>query len=214
MGKRKQKEQEQQQPGLELAAGPTEDGEALCLCGHKRNEHNPRCNGHMCGCPSFALEEKELTDTTTASDTESKTVEVTMERVTEQLTCVMTDAEVMERGEQLARAIELMESAESRKKAAARDEKAKEALASTLKLAILYRQEVRNVMCRQVPDFETGRVAIIREDTGALVRQRDLTSGERQMLLPLPLEDDQDQDVEQDHDPDGDGDGEGEEGDR
>ena len=108
-----------------------------------------------------------------------------LELVTEHVCVALSDDEVLTRGEDLAKALKEYDEAELRKKAAAEEMKMADEKVNTLKRAVLYRQEVRPVTCVQTPDWETHRVSVQREDTGEIVRWREMTLDERTPPLPL-----------------------------
>lgn len=56
------------------------------------------------------------------------------------------------------------------------------------------RYEYRDVECREIRDDRTGRMTVVRLDTGDLIEERALTLKERQTELPLAEDQDQDQD--------------------
>ncbi|MBP7610785.1 MAG: hypothetical protein KA760_14895 [Steroidobacteraceae bacterium] len=102
--------------------------------------------------------------------------------------CPLTDAEIKTRGEELARAIKARDEADGQRKAAAEQVKVHQESIDRLKSAILYKQEQRDVPCRQTADVEHLAVDITRNDTGEFVRRRELELFERQPTLGFTVE--------------------------
>ena len=123
-----------------------------------------------------------------------KEVETTAEHIVETSTrqtlkCVLTDAERLEKGQQLAdcqneRGIIEEEQDQVKSQFKARLS-ANEGQASSLGAALRAGYEYRSVDCRVVKNYGTGRVHTIRKDTGETVEARDMSDEERQMGLPL-----------------------------
>lgn len=108
----------------------------------------------------------------------------------EHLEVKLGPSEVMERGEQLARAqgdLEELAGRESSAKAALKADRARiEAEIQRLALAVRNRAETRPVAVRVEADYGDGLAYEIREDTLEVVRTRPLTETERQGELPIP----------------------------
>lgn len=108
----------------------------------------------------------------------------------EHLEVKLGPADVMERGEQLARAqgeLEELAGRESSTKAALKADRARiEAEIQRLALAVRNRAETRPVSVRVEADYGDGLAYEIREDTLEVVRTRPLSELERQRELPIP----------------------------
>lgn len=107
------------------------------------------------------------------------------DRMIEQVQCVMTDAERIAKGEQLARMAFEMGDLEEAKAAAGRDftNRIKCLKTEQGKLADEVRSgaELRDVECAEKPDWKQHIVTIVRCDTGEIVRTRPMTPSERQL---------------------------------
>ena len=103
------------------------------------------------------------------------------------LKCVLTEKEKIERGQQMARELELCDAAEAEKKEVT-DNLSKEikkhyGAASSIGQVIRQGFEYRPVECEEERDFTNGVVRIIRLDTGAVEEEREMTPEERQASL-------------------------------
>ena len=108
---------------------------------------------------------------------------------TRTLPCVLTDDELLARGDALARqhaAIKDEEAAQAGEK-----KRMKEALdeltGEQARLARIVRDkaEPRDVECRIVHDYATQAVQVVRTDTGEVIESRAMTDRERQIGLPM-----------------------------
>ena len=110
-------------------------------------------------------------------------------KVVKELRCKLTDEELLERGQALARALEQRQKREADGKAFAANVKSdieqykKEGLRLTSHIA--EKSEWRKVECDEVHDFEAGTVSVVRLDTGEVVSERRMWDEERQEDLPL-----------------------------
>ena len=103
------------------------------------------------------------------------------------LPCALTDAEVKEKGEQLAAVCTEIEAAEAEKKRAAEQHKkaieALEVQRDKLVQLVTEKVEHREIACEEVLVRYDGKVRVFRKDTDAQVEERDATERE---LLPQP----------------------------
>lgn len=108
---------------------------------------------------------------------------------TRTLAVALTDHELLERGDQLARAHQAVLDAKAEQKAAA--ERAKDTLneleGAVRRLARVVREktEPRDVECRIVHDYAAHSVQVVRTDTGEVVASRAMSEHERQIGLPM-----------------------------
>jgi hypothetical protein len=126
---------------------------------------------------------------TEAKDGEAKAEHIVETTTRQTLKCVLTDGERLEKGQQLAdcqneRGIIEEEQDQVKSQFKARLS-ANEGQASSLGAALRAGYEYRAVDCRVVKNYDTGRVHVIRKDTGETVEARDMSDEERQMGLPL-----------------------------
>lgn len=107
---------------------------------------------------------------------------------TEDLSCDLTSAEVLERGRRMAQVdgeIDAHTSHETNVKADLKATRARlEAERSKLAASVRSGTELRPVEVEHLADFEAGVVREIRIDTGRTVRDRVLLATERQLKLP------------------------------
>ncbi len=110
------------------------------------------------------------------------------EIVKEYLKCQLTEKEKTELSAKIAKAISDRASAEAKLKEVSASIKAQiaqiDAEISEKALQINNGYEYRNVDCRMDKDYRLGSVTITRLDTGEVIRERPMTSEERQMQLP------------------------------
>lgn len=108
-------------------------------------------------------------------------------KTTQTLKVRLTDVEILEYADQMARAIDNLTQLEEEKKAVADSYKAKvtEAEATVQRITNLVRNkyDYRPVDCEQTMDNNTGTAKTIRLDTGELIEDRMLTYNERQGSL-------------------------------
>jgi hypothetical protein len=108
-------------------------------------------------------------------------------RLTRDLSCVLTQDELLVAGAELAQAGSDIRSIESRLASIKAEFKAKsaeaEARAMKHELQVSTRQEPREVACESVMDFTAGTYTIYRLDTGGCVETRPLHENERQMEI-------------------------------
>jgi hypothetical protein len=111
---------------------------------------------------------------------------------TEDLSCDLTQSEVLERGRRMAQVdgeIDAHTSHEINVKADLKATRARlEAERSKLSACVRSGTEARPVEVEHLADFEAGVVKEIRIDTGKLIRSRVLLSTERQLALPEPAQ--------------------------
>lgn len=114
---------------------------------------------------------------------ESKKTEV----IKEVLPVKLTDAERLERADDLANAVQAVEDAKRHKKIVTRDASAKvdtaEAQRADLADVVASGREYREVIVHRVLNYEDGTVMEIRTDTGETIRSRNMTDEERQATL-------------------------------
>ncbi len=99
----------------------------------------------------------------------------------------LTDEELLQRGQQQARALEQYDQADADRKAAADQFKQKMttcwAEAQRLSGIIRTRQEYRETECMWVPDYDHGTVALFRCDSHEMVEERRMTPDELQARM-------------------------------
>lgn len=104
-----------------------------------------------------------------------------------ELPVILTTDELIERGGRLAKLEDVLNEHEAHCESEKRKMKATEAqiLAERAFLANVVRnkKEPRQVQVREVANFDTNMLAVIRQDTGEIVRDRPLTAEERQVNL-------------------------------
>jgi len=143
------------------------------------------------GPPDFEVEGYEIEEEPgpTGEDGEEK---VRASSSTQYLRCEFTDAELKEKGAELARAVNEKDTAESELKNVSTQIKHRISVADgKIRLNsehIRSGYEMRNVECRKVFYMERDLVEVTRNDTGDVVSQRPLTEEERQFQLNLETE--------------------------
>lgn len=102
---------------------------------------------------------------------------------------VLTQKELLDIGQEMARSQRLLNDAEGRKAEVAAQIKAEiEGFRNTisdLAMKISQRYEYRTVDCEIVKDFEGNRVDVVRLDNGEVIETRAMTAEERQTVLDL-----------------------------
>ena len=111
-----------------------------------------------------------------------------MKQITETLTCELSEAELNEKGQLMSAAMLEYDETEDRKKAATKDfsESLQELRSRMRQLSKIIREktEPRSVTCAvRYHNPEPGMKRIIREDTGEIVRDEQMTMEERQRNL-------------------------------
>lgn len=108
---------------------------------------------------------------------------------TRNLPCKLTDGDILERADRIARIRAEMDDAESTLSTAkAAFKRAEEMLNGEFKLLvreIRSREEWRDVDCHEERDYHAMEVVVVRDDTGEIVERRRLTPGELQQKLKL-----------------------------
>lgn len=106
---------------------------------------------------------------------------------TETLSCVLTDDELRERGEQLAKAIEDIATEQKNQESIKAEMKSSiatlEARRDALAAQVRRKAELRQVEVEEVTDYVSGRFSRSRLDTGEVIHERPLTNDERQASL-------------------------------
>lgn len=119
----------------------------------------------------------------------SKQLEPKIVKVSEELSCELTEDEWRTRAKELSSAHRETEAQEERKKSVAAELGAdlKIAKAKETKLAniVATNSERRDVTVEIKYDYEAGRVTKIRTDTGEIISDREMTDNERQAELDL-----------------------------
>ena len=105
------------------------------------------------------------------------------------LDCALTDAELIERAGQLAKAVSDIHLEESRQESVKREMKARlgelESARDRLGSVVQRREELRDVQCEDTLNLATGRYTRVRLDTGEVIVDRPLSDAERQHELNL-----------------------------
>ena len=105
-------------------------------------------------------------------------------KVVKELRCALTDEELLERGQSLARTLEQIQKREADGKAYAAavksDIEGYKSEGQKLYHQISEKSEWRQVECNEVHDFEKWRVSVVRTDTGEIVSERAMWDEERQ----------------------------------
>lgn len=105
------------------------------------------------------------------------------------LACHLTDGELMQKGDELARTqqqVDELEQAHGNLKAAMKaDMAALEARRSALALQVSRREEFRDTEVEIRPALRAGWVEEVRTDTGELIHTRAMMDSERQLPLPV-----------------------------
>jgi hypothetical protein len=118
----------------------------------------------------------------------------------EYLKCEFIEHEILEFGNELARKHSEITELEEMKKRVVSDFKAKtdaaEAEASILARKIQNKHEYRDVECQEVYNYVDKSVTIVRNDTGEIVKTRDMREDEKQELL-FPDEEEDEEDTEE-----------------
>lgn len=122
------------------------------------------------------------------------TAEETGATETRELTCDLSDEDVIERAKALAHALSEVNVLEVQRRASAKhfgeDIKALEREVEKLAVSIRTRQELREVECLEKREFRTNEVVVVRTDTGDVIDSRAMTIEERQeCLFPRGRED-------------------------
>lgn len=120
--------------------------------------------------------------TTSAKDNKRKTT-------TETLSCELSDDEMRDRGEQLARVLDDIVAEEGRHEALKTEMKsamaALEAKRDALGAVIRRKAEHRLVEVEELTDYRVGKFTKTRLDSGVVIFERPLTSDERQLAMSL-----------------------------
>lgn len=105
------------------------------------------------------------------------------------LACRLTEEELLQKGQQLAEAVEDIQSEERRQTDIKASMKARltalEARRDEVSVAIRRREEERDVEVDIWHDFARGIVQDIRRDTGEVIHYRPMSDDERQQGLPM-----------------------------
>lgn len=108
-------------------------------------------------------------------------------RGVKKLPCVLTDAELLDFGQQIAAKKQELDNHVEQTKATAKTMAARkaelEARVNEIALALRTKKEMRDVGYREEADFATGLAVTIRDDTNATLHTRPLTPDERQERL-------------------------------
>jgi len=111
---------------------------------------------------------------------------------TRYLPCILTEKELLERGQRAAELVSEIASQEEEKKAAAAAAKSKidalEAQLRDVSREVRTKVERRQVEVRLEKDFDRNVEETVRCDTGEVVETRVLMPQERQTLIPVPDE--------------------------
>lgn len=117
------------------------------------------------------------------------------------LKCELTEEEVLEKGQQLARAEEERDQNATEKKAVVSQYKQKDdALASTisqLTTQINTQSEYRQVEIEDMPNYETRMMETYRKDTGERIATQAMTAEELQQAFDFARKDESDEEPEQ-----------------
>lgn len=104
------------------------------------------------------------------------------------LPVALTATELLDRGDQLARAHQAVRIEQAEQKAKKEDLKQRledlEGEVGKLARIVRDKSEPRDVECARVFDFDKSTVEIVRTDTGEVVSSRTMTDQERQIGLP------------------------------
>ena len=123
-------------------------------------------------------------------DTEEK-IKTTHER--HHLKCQLTQEELLERGDQMAHALDELNRLADEKKALGEELKAKEAKTqaeiTVLQQLVRNKYDRRLVDCNLVINYTTQKALLVRLDTEETIEERDLTEEEKQM--DMGFDDDQ-----------------------
>lgn len=135
---------------------------------------------------------------TTWSDAAAASAEVEADRkakpvplrtFVEALACKLTEHELVAKGDELLAALAEVDELKDEKKASAAEFaaqiKAAEKKARDLRTVITTKTEKRDVEVAEERLYATNTVRVVRPDTGEIVRERAMTSSERQGELPL-----------------------------
>jgi hypothetical protein len=105
--------------------------------------------------------------------------------ITIELECDLTDAEMQDRGEQMAADERAVERLKLRRKALNADIRGKLDHMTVLAIAIDSRKEVREVACTWRPDYDRKQWDLVRDDTERVIRTRAMSKLDLQTKLPL-----------------------------
>jgi hypothetical protein len=109
------------------------------------------------------------------------------EKRDESILCRLTEEELIDRGNQLAVAIDGQKAVETKKKQLMEQIKTETEVANhkvwMLKQVVLDKAESRTIEVEAIADHLSSRVNIIRTDTGEVVGSREMRSEERQQPL-------------------------------
>jgi hypothetical protein len=105
--------------------------------------------------------------------------------ITIELECDLTDAEMQDRGEQMAADERAVERLKLRRKALNSDIRGKLDHMTVLAIAIDSRKEVRDVPCTWRPDYARKQWDLVRDDTERVIRTRAMSKLDLQTKLPL-----------------------------
>ena len=106
---------------------------------------------------------------------------------TRQLKCVLTDEEIREASDCLARTLDELEMLQDEEKKIKADFKAqieaKEAATRVQKNLVRDKYQFRPVRCTMTLNYTTLRVAVARDDTGEVVTERAMNEDEKQLKI-------------------------------
>ena len=106
---------------------------------------------------------------------------------TRSLKCELTEDELLQAGEDLAKAIDEARTLEEQRKSANEDYKAqiaaREAEITIKQRLVRNKNEFRPVPCELTLNYTTLKATVVRIDTKAVVQERDLSHEEKQMKI-------------------------------
>lgn len=109
--------------------------------------------------------------------------------LTKHLPCKLTNDERLERGVQLAEVGEKIGNEEKRQVDVKAEMKARmtglESESARLGTIVRRNEEYRDVLVQEIYDYERGTVVQVRTDTGEQIAKREMTTSERQEVLPF-----------------------------
>lgn len=111
--------------------------------------------------------------------------------VVRELPCILTEAELLERGDEMAACEQRVEELKNERRKLNAAMRAQSDRRGELARIIESKSEQRDVPCRWEPDYDAKRYDLVRSDTGENIDQRDMPEADLQMrLLPGGADDD------------------------
>lgn len=114
---------------------------------------------------------------------------VELKRITRNLPCKLTDAELLSKADELSVVVQEINAEEDRQTDLKAQMKARltelDARKTRLAITIGRKEEYRDTDVSVMADIQAGTVSVTRVDTGEIIETRPMTEDEKQRALPL-----------------------------